>query len=226
MEKTQKQTTLSRFSDVVNLNAFIAEYPARARLVYKTSKLTGLWQLDLIAGEKSWTIGHYVDGLEDRSVEYDVLVKRRWRGYVDVVYADDDCMRYVVRWQSGFVFVMLPDEHKEEVVITAPQVCGRHVDPLQEPVYIWRNTSGRYYVLNCANKLYEFETLNDLENWIRTKESIEDDKKELRVLWREWYVIPGKLSGKEEWSAAVRKAKMGYYRPNPDEVVEIIRRLT
>jgi hypothetical protein len=223
------EVTLSKLKDVANLNAFVAFKPQRAKLVYKTSKSGGLWQLDLVDlenGKNLWTVGHYVDGLEDRRVEYDVFVKRRWHGYVDVVYADDDCMQYAVRWQSGFIFVMLPNEHKEEVVIAAPQVCGRHVDPLQEPVYIWRSTSGRYHVLKCANKLYEFETLSDLENWIRTKAGIENDKKELRVLWREWYVIPGKLSGEEEWSTAVRKAKMGDYKPNPDEVVEIIRRLT
>ena len=213
MEKTQKQV-LNKFSDVVSLNAFIAT-TNEAHLVYKVSKLSGLWQLDLIAEEKSWSIGHYVDGLEDRSVEYDVFVKRYWHGYVDVAYADDDHL-YVVRWQNGFIFVTLPNERQKEVVIVAPQVCGRHVDPLQEPVYIWRDASGRYYVLDCANKLYEFETLDDLENWI---------KKELRMR-REWYVIPGKLSSKEEWNTVVRKAKMGDHRPNPDEVVEIIRRLT
>lgn len=223
------EIVLSKFRDVVSLNAFIASKPQMAKLVYKTSKSTGLWQLDLadLKNEKNlWTVGHYVDGLEDRSVEYDVAVKRRWRGYVDVVYADDDCLRYVVRWQSGFVFVMLPNEHKEEVAITAPQVCGRHVAPLQEPVYIWRDAPGRYYVLSCGNRLYEFETFNDLENWIRTKKSIEDDRKKLKLLWSEWYVIPGKISGEEEWSTIIRKAKLGDYEPDPDEAIETIRRLT
>jgi len=201
MEKTQKQV-LNRFSDVIGINAFIAT-TNEARLVYKVSKLTGLWQLDLIAEEK-WTIGHYVDGLEDRSIEYDVFVKRHRHGYV--------VTDYVVRWQNGFIFVTLPNERQKEVVIVAPQICGRH-DPLQEPIYIWRDTSGQYYVLDCANKLYKFKTLSDLENWI---------KKEMPQ--REWYVIPG-ISGKEEWNTVIRKAK-SYYRPSPDEVVEIIRRLT
>ena len=223
------EIVLSKLRDVVSLNAFIAFRPERARLVYKTSKSAGLWQLDLVdlANEKNlWTVGHYVDGLEDRLVEYDVAVKRRWRGYVDLVHANDDCLRYVVRLQSGYVFVTLPNEHKEEIVITVPQICGRHVDPLQEPVYIWRDASGQYYVLSCAHRPYEFKAFSDLENWIRTKKSMEDDNKKLRVLWREWYVIPGKISGEEEWSAAVRKAKMGDYKPDPDEAIEIIRRLT
>jgi hypothetical protein len=29
---------------------------------------------------------------------------------------------------------------------------------------------GQYYILNCTNRLLEFEALNYLENWIRTKE--------------------------------------------------------
>ncbi len=220
---------LDKLKDVVNLNAFVAFRPERVKLIYKISESAGLWQLELVDSENEknlWTVGHYVDGLEDRSVEYDVFVKRYWRGYVDAVYSDDHCLRYVVRWQSGYIFVMLPNEHEERVVITAPQVCGRGNDPLQEPVYIWRNTLGRYYVLDCSNKLYEFEALNDLVNWIRTKQTIEDDNKKLRVLWREWYLIPGRLSGEEKWNFVIRKAKMGIYKPNLDEVVELVRRLT
>jgi hypothetical protein len=219
---------LNKLNDVANINAFVAFRPQRAKLVYKTSKSTGLWQLDLMDLEngKNWTIGHYVDGLEDRSVEYDVVVKRRWRGYADLLYADDDCLQYVVRWQSGYIFVMLPNEQKEQVAVVAPQVCGRHSTPLQEPVYIWRDVSG-YYVLDCVNNLYVFETLSELENWIRTKRTIEDvEDKKLKVIWREWYVIPGRLNGREEWWAVVKKAKMFDYKPNPDEAVEIIRRLT
>jgi len=221
---------LDKLKDVVTLNAFIAFRLERAKLIYKTSKSMGLWQLELVDSENEknlWTVGHYVDGLEDRSVEYDVFVRQHLRGYVDAVYSDDHCLRYVVRLQSGYIFVMLPNEYEERVVITAPQVCGRASVPLQESVYIWRDASGRYYVLNCANKLHVFEALDDLENWIKTKVTIEDkDSKKLRVFWREWYLIPGRLSGEEKWSDAVKKAKVGDYRPYPDEVVELIRRLT
>ncbi len=219
---------LDKLRDVVNLNAFVAFRPTRAKLIYKTSKSTGLWQLDLVdlENEKNlWTVGHYVDGFEDRSVEYDVFVKRYWRGYADAVYSDE-CPRYVVQWQSGYIFIMLPNEYEEKVVIAAPQVCKCNNVALQEPVYIWRYTSGQYCVLDCANKLYVFEALNDLENWIRAEQTIEDSNKKLRVLWRKWYVIPERLSGEEKWNFVIRKAKMGDYKPNPNEVVELVRRLT
>jgi len=231
MEHGKNRTiVLGKVKDVVGLNAFVAWNPERAKLIYKTSKSTGLWQLDLMdLGNKQnlWTVGHYIDGLEDRTVEYDVAAKRRLLGYVDLAYANDDCLRYVMRWQSGFVYVMLPNEHEEEVVITAPHVCRREIySAVWEPIYIWRGASGKYYVLDCGNKLREFETFSELENWVKTKETMEDDDKKLRVLWREWYVIPGRISGEEEWSAVIRKAKLGEFKPNPEEAVELIRRLT
>jgi len=216
MDKTQDQTVQSvvRFYDVVNLNAFVAASPARARLVYKTSSHTGLWQLDLVDLENGgtwWTVGHYIDGIEDRRIEYNIVVKRVWRGYVD----EDERHHspYVLWLAGGYIFIALPHRGKEEIVIAAPQVCLA-TDPLREPVYIWRDTE--YRILDCGGWLYSFKTWEEFEAWIKTRVNHEF------IHWMEWYIIPGAV-GNEEWLAAVRRAIRGPPYPTADEVLELTR---
>ncbi len=134
METQNPTKVLNKFKDVINLNAFIASGPQKARLIYKISTLTGLWQLDLLVDEESlWSVGHYIDGFEDVSVEYDVVMKRRWRDYVVEEFNGE---RRVLWTAGGFIFVAVP--HMPNVAV--PQVCNR-TDPLKEPIYIWREPS-------------------------------------------------------------------------------------
>ena len=215
MDKTQDQTVWSivRFYDVVNLNAFVAASPARARLVYKTSRHTGLWQLELedFEWKNRWTVGHYIDGLEDVAVEHDIKLKRVWRGYVD----EDERHHspYVLWLGGGYIFIALPHRGKEEIIIAAPQVCLA-TDPLREPVYIWRDTS--YNVLDCGGWLYSFKTREEFEAWIKTRVNHETSF----IHWMEWYVIP---HVDMEWLTSIRRAIRGPPNPTADEVLELTR---
>ena len=224
MGKAQKQITLNRFSDVAELNAFIAARPSRARLIFKTSRLAGLWQLDLVAGKKSWVVGYYIDGFEDRSVECDVAIKRVLGidSYVDEEL--DEKLQYppYVLWlRGGLIFVTLPHERNADVVIVAPQVCGR-TDRLREPVYIWRDEVGYLYVLDCVEGINAFRTWKEFEDWTyRYSEEAEAPT----INWAHWYVIPGVVSDGVEWPAAVMRAVHGNFIPTPDDVIELTRKL-
>ncbi len=223
MGRTQKQITLNRFSDVVGLNAFIATHLARARLVYITSKLTGLWQLDLISKKNRWTIGHYIDGLEDRSIEYDIALQKVLDGYVDEEL--DKKLHYppYVLWlRGGLIFITLPHEPDAEIVITAPQVCER-ADPLREPVYIWRDSASRFNILSCVEGFYVFQTREEFENWVRSAADYEKTKVPT-MRWANWFVVPGTVSGGDEWPAVVRRAVRGNFIPTPDDVIELVRK--
>ncbi len=223
MGKSQKQIAINRFSDVVGLNAFIAMRPNKARLVYFTSKLTGLWQLDLISKKISLTIGHYIDGLEDRSVEYDIALQRIFDGYVDEEL--DKKLHYppYVLWlRGGLIFITLPHEPNAEIVITAPQVCER-ADPLREPVYIWRDSAGRFNILSCVEGFYVFQTREEFEDWV--KSAADHEKTVPTMRWANWFVVPGTVGGNEEWSTVVRQAVRGNFVPTPDDVIELVRKL-
>jgi hypothetical protein len=204
-----REIVLSRFYDVVNLNAFVAASPSRARLVYKTSQLTGSWLLELedFEWKNRWTVGHYIDGLEDRRIEYNIVAKRVWRGYVD-----EDERHHVLWLAGGYIFIALPHRGKEEIVIAAPQVCLA-TDPLREPVYIWHDWhDAAYRILDCGGWLYSFNAWDEFEAWVKDHEFIH---------WMEWYVIPGAV-GNEEWLVAVRRAIRGPPYPTPDEVFELL----
>jgi hypothetical protein len=209
-----KEIALSRFSDVVNLNAFVAQSPSRARLVYKTSR-TGLWQLDLENEGTWWTIGYYIDGMEDREIVYDIVVKKVWRGYVDEELSERHHSPYVLWLAGGYIFIALPHRGKEEIVIVAPQVCLA-TDPLREPVYIWHDTA--YRILDCGGWLYSFKAWEEFEAWIKTRVNHEF------IHWMEWYVIPGAV-GNEEWLTSIRRAIRGPPYPTADEVFELTRLL-
>jgi hypothetical protein len=220
-----KARGITRFSDVVNINAFIAARPGRARVTYKTSRLAGLWQLDLedLEDGERWAVGYYIDGFEDKTVEYDVYIKLDWGGYVD-----EELGRrlgrtpYVIWPRGGLIFVALPHEHEADVVFTAPRVCG-HGDILSEPVFIWRDIVGRFRVLECASGLYKFEALDELEGWLNEQKRAEEHGHDV-IYWLEWYVIPGTISGEDEWSSALMRAVLGKRNPSPNDVVELVRK--
>jgi hypothetical protein len=201
---------LSRFADVAKLNAFIASRPEYATLTFKTSRL--VWMLEIEDDKNQWIVGYDISGVGDLSIEHSIAVRRRRRGYVD----DELAELYVVRLKSGFVFVTLPNESEEEIVIVAPQVCGR---TLQEPVYIWQNELGWYYVLDCNHGIKLFETLDELEVWLHERA---EGKK---LPWGEWYVL-GVVTDEDEWIDVVKRAVPGEFGPTPQEVVELVHKLT
>ena len=213
-----REYVLSRFSDIVELNAFVAESPDWARLEYKTSRLAGLWQLDLENERKRWTVGYYIDGFGDRSIEYSIAMKRVWCGYVDEELEEkfNDHLPHVLWPMDGRIFVALPHKFKKDTVISAPQVCGRTV-PMWEPVYIWRDVVGYFNVLDCGTGLEVFRTREEFENWIKAR--IDE------YSWLSWYVIPDIVNSDEEWHEAIGRAVRG--RPNPtlDDVLEFVRKL-
>jgi hypothetical protein len=221
--KTQ-EIQITKFGDVVNLNAFIAVHPDRARAVFMTSRQTGLWQLDLMTEGHQWTVGHYIEGLEDRSVEHDVKIKLSWGGYVNEEL--DEKLHYTpyVLWlKYNHIHVALPHEYEARTIITAPQICG-HGSPLLEPVYIWRDVAGRFHILECAGGLYDFETFKELEDWVNEQRCPEGHNKPL-IHWLDWYVISDIVSSGEEWTAVVRRAVRGRFNPTPDDVIELAHRL-
>jgi len=224
-----REYTLTRFNDVVYMNAFMAKRPDRARLAFKTSRLVGLWQMDLedleSEGVNRWIIGYYIDGYEDRSIEYDIALKRSWGGYVDEEL--DEKLHYppyVIQRRVGVILVTLPHEHKEEVVIEAPQVCGR-TNPLYESVLIWRNIVGYFNVLDCGAGLFSFRTRDEFEDWVTASVCTEDHERPL-IHWPDWFVIPGIVSGDEEWSSVVKRAVRGKYYPSPEDVITLVRKAT
>jgi hypothetical protein len=220
------ETQLTRFSDVVKLNAFIATQPRRAHLTYKTSRLAGLWQLDLVDPENEknqWMVGYYIDGMEDREIIYDIAVKLSGDSYVDEELDEKlHYTPYVVQWGGGVILITLPHEYRKEVLITAPQICDRAEHPLWEPVYIWRDTVGYFNVLDCGAGLDAFKTWEEFKAWVEAR--VCTDHERSLIHWPVWYVIPGAVSDAEDWSDAVRRAVRGRYNPTPDDVIEHVQK--
>lgn len=207
-----REIQLTRFNDVVYVNAFIARRPKLGRLVYKTSELAGLWQLDLEDLERGgrWSVGYYIDGAEDRKIVYDVAVRLTWGGYVN----EELDGAYVLWLRDDNINIALPHEYDAKITITAPRVCGNG-NALLEPVYIWRSLY--YHALNCASGLYAFKTLEELENWIREQRCTEGHNV---IHWLEWYVLPEDV----EWGDAIRRAAAGRPNPTPDDVILLVRK--
>jgi hypothetical protein len=221
-----REYTLTRFDDVVGINAFVARRPDRARLMYEVVQTSGLWRLtfvDLEGEERTlYTVGHYIDGAEDREVVYDFVIKRVWGGYVHEEL--DEKLHYppyVVQKAGGFILVTLPYEYKEELVIEAPHVCWR-TDPLHESVYIWRGSTYSVNVLDCGSDLYRFKTVEEFERWVRGK--VCPEEREL-IHWVDWYVLPN-VREDESWSSVIRRAVRGRYYPSPDDVIALVHKLT
>ncbi len=206
---------VDKFRDVISLNTFIARRPDKARLVFKVAETTGLWQLDILEGGRSYTIGSYVDGYEDKAIEYDAVIRLEWGGYVNEQHGDAH-----VLWLSGDdINIALPHEYDAKVAITAPRVCG-HGNPLLEPVYIWRDAV-YYYVLDCAGDLYTLKTIEELENFIRGLRCTEGHNV---IHWLEWYVLPGVTNSEEKWSDVVKRGVAGRYDPSPDDVIKLVQK--
>jgi len=216
--KATTMVALDTFNDVVNLNVFVAVRPVRARVAYKTSRLAGLWQLDLedLDNGERWTLGYYIDDFEDKTIKYDVYIKLDWGGYVDEEL-DRRLTSYVVRPKGGLIFVALPHEREADVVFTAPQVCGR--DNGLNPVFIWRDIIGHFRVLECASGLYGFESLDELESWLNEQKRVDG-----LLHWPEWYVIPGIVSGEDKWNSTLKHAVPGGHDPSPSDVMELVRK--
>ncbi len=218
MDKTQNLIKISRFNDVININAFIAERPERVKLTYKMSTLTGLWQLDItyLENKKTLTIGNYIDGIEDRITKYNVVAKWYWPSYVEEFDGGP------VLWTGGgFVVIELPHRGMREVVLVTPQICSR-TDPLREPVYIWRSVD-YFNVLDCGGGLYMFRTREEFEKWVKNKKS-EDaiHWPEDAIHWQEWYIIPSTTRGNEDWLDALMHAIRGPAYPSAEEVLALI----
>ncbi|MFZ8837624.1 MAG: hypothetical protein ACO2PM_01550 [Pyrobaculum sp.] len=207
--ETQNPIIIDKFSDVINLNAFIAYRPQRVKMTYKTSQLTGLWQLDLmdLESENLWSVGHYVDGLEGRAV-YDVTARRIHRHYVVEGFDGE----HVLWMTGGFIFVAPSRQN----VLVAPQVCNR-TDPLREPVYIWRDSAG-LNVLDCGRGLVTFQK-RQFEDWVKRFEQTIHWQDYIH--WQEWFVIPG-VNPNEKWLTAAMRAVRGLAYPTPDEVLKSV----
>jgi hypothetical protein len=199
---------------VININAFIAAHPKRARAVFMTSRQTGLWQLDLTSERGRWTVGHYVDGL---AVEHDIKMKLDWGGYVNEEHRSY-YTPYVLWLEDDRIHIALPHKYEAHTVITAPQICG-HRSPLLEPVYMWRDAADRFRVLECAGGLYRFEKIEELEDWINEQRCPEGHDRPL-IHWVEWYVI-GTVNDNEEWLDVVKRP--GYYDPSSSDVMELVK---
>jgi hypothetical protein len=169
-------------------------------------------ELEVEDGKNKWTIGYNIHGFGDTTLRYSIDVVRRGRGYVD---ADQE---YVILQKNSNIFVMLPNEGKEEVVFTAPLICRRCNMALMEPVYIWRDIIGWYHILDCRNGTYLFESLDELETWLH------ETKDGRKLPWGEWYVVG--VVADDEWVDAVKRAVPGELGPTPHEVIELVRRLT
>jgi hypothetical protein len=219
VQVTKKEIVLERFDDVVVLNAFIASRPEYASVAFKTSRLANLWELELENDKERWKVGFDVIGFGDISLEYSIAVERRRRGYIDAdLLAEQFQELYVITWKGGYIFTTLPNERQKEVVIVGPQVCGR-TNPLLEPVYIWRDVVGYFKVLDCKSGSYIFVTLDEFEKWLW--EAAEGRK----LPWDEWYVI-GTVTEEDRWIDAIKRAEAGEFGPTPDDVVELVRKLT
>ncbi len=215
-----REIRITRFIDVIGINAFVAARPERARVVFKTSG-SGLWQLDLMAEgmERRWTVGHRI---EDAAVEYDVVSRRIWRSYVNEELEgkfDDEHPPYVVWHDGGWIFVTLPHMYDQEAAAIAPDIC-RRADPGWEPVYLWRGVAGHINVLDCGAGLIAFRRIKEFIDWVAARVPAEDEAP--LVSWPEWHVIPGTVNGDEEWSAVVRRAVRGRLDPDPDRTIEFL----
>ena len=202
--------------DVIEFNGFWAASPRRVRLVFEVEENTGLWQLliyDLERVGQSWRVGHYIDGYEGRRTLYDMTLALSYGGYID---DSEEARKYDVTkniiWESGGVFVInLPDEWRPDVVIRIPALCGAGY-PLAEPVYLGTIEQGHFYALDCAGGIQYFNTLDELEAWIREQECPEGHEYPV-IHWWEWHIT---VDGKVVYSE--------YVQPSPQEVIDFLRR--
>jgi len=202
---------LSDLRNILVVNDFIARRPERVRLVLEETELGGLWQLSLydLESARMWQIGYYLDGYEDRRVIYDKILMAGWSGY----YEDDggkyDVKSYVIKLEGDYIVVNLPDEWRPDYVIRAKRLCG-YGFPLLEPVYFAVYNS-EYLVLDCLHGLRRFNTLKELEGWVKEQECRQH--REPVIHWYDWGII----------LQDGRTILYGYSEPTADEVIQFLR---
>jgi len=220
MTQTQNQTQgtretvlgKDRMRDVIEFNEFWASTPAQVRLVYEEEPNNGLWQLILydMRRPRSWRIGYYLDGYEGRRTLYDMVLTFYYGRYID---DSEQAKRYsitndIIRESGGMFVINLPDEWRPDVVIRIPTLC-RVEHPLVRPVYIGTLDS-RFFVLDCASGIHYFDTLEELENWIREHECRQHETPIIH--WYDWGILQGDAT-----------ILYGYSEPTVDEVIQFLR---
>jgi hypothetical protein len=201
--------------DVIEFNAFWAATPERVRLVYEEEWQNGLWQLvlyDMKRPGKSWRLGAYLDAYESRRTLYDMPLVFHYGRYID---DRPDMQRYditnsVIKDLGGEFVIDLPDQWRPDIVIRIPAICGAGY-PLAEPVLLG-TLDNRYFALDCASGLYEFETLDELTEWVREQECPEGHEYPV-IHWWEWHIVK---NGEVVYS--------NYTQPSPQEVIDALRR--
>jgi hypothetical protein len=201
--------------DVIEFNGFWAASPSRVRLVFEVEENTGLWQLliyDLERVGQSWRIGSYIDGYENRQAVHDVVLARYYDSYID---DSEDARRYdvtnrIITYGGGEFLITLPDEWRPDTIIHIPALCGAGY-PLAEPVYLGL-MNNRFYALDCAGGIQYFNTLDELEAWVREQECPEGHQSPV-IHWWEWHIT---VDGKVVYS--------DYIQPSPQEVIQFLRR--
>jgi len=200
--------------DTIEFNGFWAASPPRARLIYEEEPNNGLWQLILYDLERprTWRLGAYLDAYESRRTLYDMPLALHYGRYID---DRPDMQRYditnsVIKDLGGEFVIDLPDQWRPDIVIRIPAICGARY-PLAEPVLLG-TLDNRYFALDCASGLYEFETLDELTEWVRERECPEGHEYPV-IHWWEWHVVrDGKVVHSE------------YVQPSPQEVIDALRR--
>ena len=185
--------------DVIEFNGFWAASPRRVRLVFEVEENTGLWQLliyDLERVGQSWRVGHYIDGYEGKRTLYDMTLALYYGRYID---DSEEARKYDVT-----------NDVIRESGIRIPALCGASY-PLAEPVYIGM-VDNRYFALDCAGGIQYFNTLDELEAWIREQECPEGHEHPV-IHWWEWHLV---RNGEVVYSE--------YVQPSPEDVVFAIRK--
>ena len=216
MAQTQNQTQgtreieLSDLRSILVVNDLVARRPMRIRVVLEEEGQNGLWQLSLydLESAKIWQVGYYIDGYEGRRVIYDKTLLMGWDGY----YEDDggkyDVKSYVIKLEGDYIVVNLPDEWRPDYVIRAKRLCG-YGFPLLEPVYFAVYNS-EYLVLDCLHGLRRFNTLKELEGWVK---ELECKQHETPIIhWYDWGVLQDDAT-----------ILYGYSEPTADEVIQFLR---
>jgi len=200
--------------DVIEFNAFWAATPAQVRLVYEEEPSNGLWQLILydLRRSRSWRLGAYIDGYENRRTLYNMVLAYHYGRYID---DSEEARKYdvtnsVIKDLGGEFVINLPDQWRPDIVIRIPAICGAGY-PLAEPVVLGV-LDNRYFALDCASDLYEFETLDELTEWVKGQECPEGHTWPV-IHWWEWHIFQ---NGKVVHSS--------YTQPSPQEVIDALHR--
>jgi hypothetical protein len=198
--------------DVFEFNGFWAKKPSRVRLVMEEEGQTGLWQLVIydLEGSKSWRLGAYIDGYEGRRTLYDMTLAYYYGRYID---DSEEARRYditndVIKEWGGEFIVRLPNEWRTEVEIRIPALCGAGY-PLAEPVYLG-TVDNRYFALDCVADLYRFDTLEELEDWVKERKCPEGHEYPV-IHWWEWHIV---RNGEVVYSE--------YVQPAPQDVIKTL----